>query len=48
MPNLVHYSSYAESQLLPTVNIMLNYVLKLTKHESFYKKYTGEQYLKVR
>ena len=47
MPNPTHYSSYAESQLLPTVNIMLNYVLKLTKHESFYNKYVGEQYLKV-
>ena len=45
-PNLVHYSSYAESQLVPTVNIMLNYVLKPTKHGSFYKKYTSKKYLK--
>ena len=27
---------------------MLNYVLKPTKHESFYKKYAGKKYLKVR
>ena len=46
-PNLAHYSSYAESQLVPTANIMLNYVLKPIKHESFYKKYTGEKYLEV-
>ena len=47
MPNLVHYSSYAESQLLPTMNAMLNYVLKPTKHESFHGKYTGKKYLQV-
>ena len=47
MPNPVHYSSYAKSQLLPTMNIMLNYVLKLTKRKSFYNKYVGKQYLKV-
>ena len=27
---------------------MLNYVLKPVKHESFYKKYAGKRYLKVR
>ena len=47
MPNLAHYLSYAESQLVPTVNTMLNYVLKSTKHESFHRKYTGKKYLQV-
>ena len=46
-PNLVHYSSYAESQLVPTANTMLNYVLKPTKHESFHRKYAGKKYLQV-
>ena len=27
---------------------MLNYILKPIKHESFYKKYAGKRYLKVR
>ena len=46
-PNLAHYSSYAESQLVPTTNAMLNYVLKPTKHESFHGKYTSKKYLQV-
>ncbi|KAK1223353.1 G2/mitotic-specific cyclin [Marasmius sp. AFHP31] len=46
-PNLAHYSSYAESALLPTANLMLNYILKPIKHESFYKKYARKRYLKV-
>ena len=45
-PNLAHYSLYAVSQLVPTTNIMLNYMLKPTKHRSFYKKYTSKKYLK--
>lgn len=46
-PNLAHYSSYAESSLLPTANLMLNYILKPIRHESFFKKYAGKRYLKV-
>ena len=46
-PNLVYHSSYDESQLVPTANIMLNYVLKPTKHESFYQKYADKKYFKV-
>ena len=43
-PNLVHHPSYDESQLVPTVNIMLNYIFK---HESFYQKYANKKYIKV-
>jgi len=46
-PNLAHYSSYKESALLPTANLMLNYILKPIKHESFHKKYAGKRYYKV-
>ncbi|KAH7926234.1 hypothetical protein BV22DRAFT_368310 [Leucogyrophana mollusca] len=46
-PNLAHYSSYAESSLIPTANLMLNYILKPVRHESFYKKYAGKRFLKV-
>lgn len=46
-PNLAHYSSYTESSLIPTANMMLNYILKPIRHESFFKKYAGKRYLKV-
>ena len=39
--NLVHYSSYTESPLIPTANPMLNFVLKHIRHELCYKKYAG-------
>ncbi|KAG5645505.1 hypothetical protein DXG03_005915 [Asterophora parasitica] len=45
-PNLAHYSSYPESSLVPTANLMLNYILKPIRHESFYKKYAGKRYFK--
>lgn len=47
-PNLAHYSSYPESALFPTANLMLNYVLKPIRHECFFKKYAAKKYLKVR
>ncbi|GLB39108.1 putative cyclin family protein [Lyophyllum shimeji] len=45
-PNLAHYSSYPESSLVPTANLMLNYILKPIRHESFHKKYAGKRYFK--
>ncbi|KAG2130495.1 cyclin-like protein [Suillus cothurnatus] len=46
-PNHAHYSSYAESSIIPTANLMLNYILKPVRHESFYKKYAGKRFMKV-
>ncbi|CCM00725.1 uncharacterized protein FIBRA_02765 [Fibroporia radiculosa] len=46
-PNLAHYSSYPESAIVPTANLMLNYVLKPIPHESFYKKYASKKYMKA-
>lgn len=46
--NLEHYSSYSESDLLPTANIMLNYLCRKPLHDSFYKKYASRRYMKVR
>ncbi|TFK41671.1 cyclin-like protein, partial [Crucibulum laeve] len=45
-PNLAHYSSYPESALVPTANLMLNYILKPIRHDSFHKKYAGKRYYK--
>ncbi|KZT70475.1 hypothetical protein DAEQUDRAFT_737414 [Daedalea quercina L-15889] len=46
-PNLAHYSSYPESALIPTANLMINYVLKPVRHESFFKKYASKRFLKA-
>ncbi|PCH44885.1 hypothetical protein WOLCODRAFT_139305 [Wolfiporia cocos MD-104 SS10] len=46
-PNLAHYSSYPESAIVPTANLMLNYVLKPIKHESFFKKYASKRFMKA-
>ena len=46
-PNLAHYSTYPESALIPTANLMLNYVLKPVRHQSFFRKYAGKRYMKV-
>ena len=45
--NLAHYSSYAESSLMLTANLMLNYLLKPVRHESFHRKYAEKRFLKV-
>jgi len=47
-PNLAHYSGYKESALIPTANLMLNYILKPVRHEAFRKKYAGKRFQKVR
>lgn len=39
--------TYTEAELLPTANIMLNYILEPVQHESLYKKYAHKRYLKV-
>ncbi|KAI1798006.1 cyclin-like protein [Ganoderma leucocontextum] len=45
--NLAHYSSYRESDIIPTANLMLNYILKPVRHQSFFKKYASKKYLKA-
>jgi hypothetical protein len=47
-PNLAHYTTYSENELLPTANIMLNYILGPIQHESLFKKYAHRRFLKVR
>ncbi|PIL27699.1 hypothetical protein GSI_10852 [Ganoderma sinense ZZ0214-1] len=45
--NLAHYSSYRESDIIPTANLMLNYIIKPVRHQSFFKKYASKKYLKA-
>lgn len=46
-PNLRHFSSYSEESLIPTANLMLNYILKPITHEYFFRKYASKKYMKV-
>ncbi|KAI0777212.1 A/B/D/E cyclin [Trametes elegans] len=46
-PNLAHYSSYREKDIIPTANLMLNYIIKPVRHQSFYKKYASKKFLKA-
>lgn len=39
--------TYSEEELLPTANIMVNYILDSIPHESLYKKYAHKRYMKV-
>ncbi|KAK0204046.1 g2/mitotic-specific cyclin cdc13 [Desarmillaria ectypa] len=46
-PNLAHYSTYSQSEIIPTANLMLNYILKPVRHEQFYKKFARKQNMKA-
>ena|ERR1700733_3487982 len=43
----MHYSGWDEAGLLPVAQLMLTYLLRAVKHESFYKKYAAKKYMKV-
>lgn len=54
--NLVHYSTYSQAELLPTAQVMLDYVLRkgqsgaapgVHEHPHFYKKYTSKKFYKA-
>ncbi len=45
--NLVHYSMYTEEELKNCENLMLQYLIKPTKHEQLYKKYASKKFMKA-
>lgn len=47
-PNLVHYSTYSESELLPCAQVMLDYLLDpaFEPETSFYRKYASKKHMK--
>ncbi|KAI3621456.1 g2 mitotic-specific cyclin cdc13 [Moniliophthora roreri] len=45
-PNLVHYTTYKEREVVPIANAMLNYVLSESQSETLYKKYASKKYMK--
>ncbi|KAJ1302736.1 hypothetical protein OPQ81_003049 [Rhizoctonia solani] len=44
--NLEHYSGYPESKLIRCANVMVNFLLQPTKHESLWRKYSKKKYMK--
>ncbi|KAH6586620.1 hypothetical protein BASA50_009359 [Batrachochytrium salamandrivorans] len=46
-PNLVHYSSYTEDELLECSDLVVDYLSKPVKYEALYKKYSARKFLKV-
>ncbi|KAG5519474.1 hypothetical protein PMAC_002101 [Pneumocystis sp. 'macacae'] len=46
--NLIHYSGYKESDLIPCSKMMLDYLSRsVVKHEAFFKKYASKKFMKV-
>ncbi|KAJ1985223.1 G2/mitotic-specific cyclin [Dimargaris verticillata] len=45
--NLIHYSGYSESELMPCVDLMIDYIAAPVRHESFFKKYASKKFFKV-
>lgn len=46
-PTLVHYSTYAEPELLGTAEIMLDYCLQPPAHLQFHKKYSSKKFMRA-
>ncbi|KAK0496222.1 g2/mitotic-specific cyclin cdc13 [Armillaria luteobubalina] len=48
-PNLAHYSTFKENELLPTANILLNHLLRLEDRQSatLIKKYSSKKFAKA-
>lgn len=46
-PTLVHYSTYAEPELLGTAEIMLDYCLRPPAHLHFHKKYSSKKFMRA-
>lgn len=47
--NMVHYSSYAQHELIPCAQVMLDYIVNpdLDTSSAFYKKYAAKKHLKA-
>lgn len=45
--DMVHYSDYTEAELLPVVDLTLDYLCRPTKHEALFKKYSSKRFMKA-
>ena len=46
-PNLIHYTTYEENELLPVAEVILSAVLSPLPIEFLNKKYASKKYMKV-
>ncbi|KAJ3103812.1 G2/mitotic-specific cyclin [Phlyctochytrium planicorne] len=45
--NLVHYSGYTEEELIPCVELMLDYLERPVKYEALHKKYSSKKFMRA-
>ncbi|KAG7091936.1 hypothetical protein E1B28_008328 [Marasmius oreades] len=45
-PNMVHYTTYKEREVVPVANMILNYLLRRNQSENLYRKYASKKYYK--
>ncbi|RKP38228.1 cyclin-like protein, partial [Dimargaris cristalligena] len=45
--NLTHYSGYSKEEVLPCVQLMINYLAQPIRHENFFKKYANKKLMKA-
>lgn len=45
--NLEHFSGYTESELIGCVRLMIDFLRKPNRHDSFYKKYAARKFMKA-
>lgn len=44
---MIHYSDYTEAEILPVVDLTLDYLCRPTKHEALFKKYSSKRFMKA-
>ncbi|TGZ79733.1 A/B/D/E cyclin [Ascodesmis nigricans] len=45
--NMVYYSDYTEEQIIPVVQLFIDYLVRPVKHQAFYKKYASKKFMKA-
>lgn len=44
---LAHYSGYTEKEMVPVVEIMIDYLIQAPVHEAFFRKYASKKFMKA-
>jgi G2/mitotic-specific cyclin 1/2 len=45
--NLVHYSNYTEKDIVPCLELMLDFLCKPVKYEGLHKKYSSKKFMRA-
>lgn len=43
---MVYYSDYTEEQIMPVMQLFIDYLVRPVKHHAFYKKYASKKFMK--